>query len=129
MEKNCVAEAAFCGEYSTKFKRFRFVVEKGSSKKKKKNDDRPNSHQITEIQKISSSGDLNKWLFCKESQFILFERTRLKITTRKKERNSNGDRTKTVLQTRDEEMKKGFFRKHEKLMKDFSRKRINSEEA
>ena len=43
---------------------------------------------------------LNKWFFCqkkKEGQFILFERTRLKRTTRKKAK-QQWSRTKTVSQ-------------------------------
>ena len=61
----------------------------------------------------------------KKNQCILFERTRLKIITRKKERNNNGDRTKTVLQIRDEEMEKEFFSKTRKVNEgDFSRKEL-----
>ena len=41
---------------------------------------------------------LNKWFFCpKKGQFILFERTRLKRTTRKKAK-QQWSRTKTVSQ-------------------------------
>ena len=37
--KNFCCRSNICGEHSTKFKRFRFVVEKAISNKKKKNDD------------------------------------------------------------------------------------------
>ena len=117
MWKNVDAEAVFVENILRSSKDSDLSLKKEFQKKEEKRW-QTYLHQKTEIQKINSWRDLNKWLFCKKkSQCILFERTRLKITTRKTERNNNGDRAKTVSQTRDEEMKKGFFRKHEKLMK------------
>ena len=56
--------------------------------------------KLTEIQENKFLEVLNKWFSAKrKSQFILFERTRLKNKNKQeKGRNNKGDGTKTVLQ-------------------------------
>ena len=115
-----------CGEFSAKFRKFK-IFEKNKKEKSMQNFFKKNYTRNSENKFLEG---LTKCYFCQKKEVNLScskEHDWKNKNKKKKGRNNKGDKTKTVLQKRDEQLKKQkkFFKKTKNKQRWFFKKKYN----